>query len=275
MMKKFIIGLMTAIIAIMTLSSCACTVIDNSEVGVEFKKFGMTDQGKLDAVPATGYTFYNPITTSVFRYPIYAQTADYDAFNVKTRDGAEFTMDPELVYWVERDKAVDIFTKFRKKLPDIEDTYILTCVKDAYRIVGNAYNSDELMANRSQFEDAVEEMLTKSLTEEGFHVDKFTMDILPPKSLQAAIDAKNEAIQAALKAENEVKAAEANAKIAVAKARGEGEAMKIKADAEAYYNRTISASLSALIVQEDWIEKWDGKLPQVSGGNTPLIQIPK
>ena len=265
---------MAAVIAIASLSSCACTVIDNSEVGVEFKKFGMTDQGKLDAVPATGYTFYNPITTSVFRYPIYAQTADYNAFNVKTKDGAEFIMDPELIYWVERDKAVDIFTKFRKTLPDIENTYILTCVKDAYRIVGNTYNSDELMANRSQFEDAVEKLLTKSLTEEGFHVDKFTMDIIPPKSLQAAIDAKNEAIQAALKAENEVKAAEANAKIAVAKARGEGDALRIKADAEAYYNRTIAASLSTLIIQEDWIEKWDGKLPGVQGGNTPLIQLP-
>ena len=89
------------------------------------------------------------------------------------------------------------------------------------------------------------------------------------------IDAKNAAVQAALKAENEVKQAEANAKIAVAKAQGEAKAMKIKADAEAYYNRTISASLSPMVIQEDWIEKWDGKLPEVSGGNTPLIQIPK
>jgi len=259
----------------MLVTSCACTVIDNSEVGVEFKKFGMTDQGKLDAVPATGYTFYNPITTSVFTYPVYAQIADYEPFVVKTRDGAEFTMDPELVYWVERDKAVDIFTKFRKRLPEIQSSYIFTCVKDAYRITGNKYNSDELMASRSQFEDEVEKMLTSSLTAEGFHVDKFTMDIIPPQSLQAAIDAKNQAIQAALKAENEVKAAEANAKIAIAKARGEGDAMKIKADAEAYYNRTIAASLSTLIVQEDWIEKWDGKLPTYSGGGIPLISLPK
>jgi hypothetical protein len=37
--------------------------------------------------------------------------------------------------------------------------------------------------------------------------------------------------------------------------------MKIKADAEAYYNRTISASLSERIVQEDFLEKWDGKMP--------------
>ena len=52
---------------------------------------------------------------------------------------------------------------------------------------------------------------------------------------------------------------------------------KIKADAEAYYNRTISASLSPLIIQEDWIEKWDGKLPSVQGGENmmPVINMKK
>ena len=85
------------------------------------------------------------------------------------------------------------------------------------------------------------------------------------------IDAKNTAIQSALKAENEVKEAEANAKIAVAKAEGNAKAMKIKADAEAYYNRTIAASLSPMIVQEDMIEKWDGKMPQIMTGNGGMM----
>ena len=90
------------------------------------------------------------------------------------------------------------------------------------------------------------------------------------------IDAKNTAIQSALKAENEVKEAEANAKIAVAKAEGNARAMKIKADAEAYYNRTIAASLSPMIVQEDMIEKWDGKMPQImTGGGGMMMDVSK
>ena len=82
-------------------------------------------------------------------------------------------------------------------------------------------------------------------------------------------------IQQSLKAENEVKKAEAEAKIAIAKAEGEAKAMRIKADAEAYYNKTISASLSNLIIQEDFIERWDGHLPQVQGGNDlmPIINF--
>ena len=47
--------------------------------------------------------------------------------------------------------------------------------------------------------------------------------------------------------------------------------MKIKADAEAYYNRTIAASLSPMIVPEDMIEKWDGKMPQIMTGNGGMM----
>ena len=118
-------------------------------------------------------------------------------------------------------------------------------------------------------------MLDSTLTKEGFIVAEFTSQIIPPESLRQMIDAKNAAVQSALKAENEVKEAEANAKIAIAVAEGDARAMKIKADAEAYYNRTISASLTRHIVMEDWIEKWDGKLPNVQGGNDmmPIVNL--
>jgi regulator of protease activity HflC (stomatin/prohibitin superfamily) len=128
------------------------------------------------------------------------------------------------------------------------------------------------MGNRAKFEQEVRQMLEKSLGAEGFIVSEFTSQITPPQSLSAAIEAKNQAIQEALKAENLVKQAEANAQIAIAKAKGEAEATKVKADAEAYYNRTIAASLSPMIVQEDWIEKWNGELPQiVTSGNNGLM----
>ena len=95
----------------------------------------------------------------------------------------------------------------------------------------------------------------------------------PPKSLTEMIDAKNRAVQAALKAENEVKEAEANAKIAVAKAKGNADAMKIKADAEAYYNRTIAASLTQMVVMEDFIERWNGELPKIMGSNGNILDV--
>ena len=176
---------------------------------------------------------------------------------------------------LDRSKAAYVFNKYRQSLREIEMGYIRTCIYDAYRISANNYTSDELMANRAKFEQEVRSMLERSLNEEGFKVQEFTSQITPPQSLSAAIEAKNQAIQEALKAENLVKQAEANAQIAIAKAKGEAEATRVKADAEAYYNRTISASLSPFIIQEDWIEKWNGQLPQVtSGQGGMMINLP-
>ncbi|MBP5259076.1 MAG: prohibitin family protein, partial [Paludibacteraceae bacterium] len=228
-----------------------------------------------DATSCSGFVFYNPITTDVYTYPVYIQRVDYQPFTVTTRDAAVFTMDPVLAYQLDRSMAIEVFAKYRVSLEQIESGYMRTAIYDAYRITANRYTSDELMASRAKFESEVRAMLDEGLGSEGFIVTEFTSQINPPQSLQAAIDAKNQAIQESLKAENEVKKADANAKIAIAKAKGEAEAMKIKADAEAYYNRTISASLSEKIIQEDWIEKWDGKLPTYQGSGTPLINLPK
>jgi regulator of protease activity HflC (stomatin/prohibitin superfamily) len=243
-------------------------------VGIKFNKLSLTNQGRLDASTVTGYIVYNPITTDIFTYPTYVQRVDYAEFKVNTKDAAIFTMDPILAYYLNRDKAIDVFFKYRKSLQSIQEGYMRTVIYDAYRICANKYTSDELMANRVNFENDVKLMLDSTLNAEGFIVTEFTSQITPPESLRAAIDAKNKAIQESLKAKNEVEKAKAEAEIAVAKAEGAAKAMRVKADAEAYYNRTISASLSRMIVMEDWIEKWDGKLPTYQGQGTPLINIP-
>lgn len=273
-MKKTLI-ILAVVIVLAPIFLVRCTMVDNSEVGIKFKKFSVTEQGELVATPVTGITFYNPISTKVFTYPVFIQRVDYEPFTVTTKDAAIFTMDPVLAYQLNRDKATYVFNKYRKPLKDIQDGYMRTCIYDAYRITANSYSSDELMANRGRFESEVRSMLDKSLGDEGFIVSEFTSQITPPASLSDAIEAKNQAIQNALKASNQVAEAEANAQIAIAKAKGEAEAMKIKADAEAYYNRTISASLSEMIVREDFIEKWNGELPTVQGGNGMIFDISK
>ncbi len=265
-----------AIVAcLLILFMACCTVVDAGEVGVKFHKWSVKDN-EYGGVEGTckGWVFYNPITTNVFTYPTFTQRKQYETFSVNAKDASLFEMDPTIAYRINPEKACDIFTKYRVGVKELEDGYIRTCIYEAYRTCANQYTSDSLMSSRANFESDVRTRLEKSLMAEGFMVEEFTSKITPPKSLLAMIDAKNTAIQSALKAENEVKEAEANAKIAVAKAEGNARAMKIKADAEAYYNRTIAASLSTMIIQEDWIEKWDGKLPTYSGGNMPLITLP-
>ena len=251
-------------------------MVDSGEVGIKFHKWSVSEQdyGGVEGT-CKGWVFYNPVTTDVFTYPTFTQRKQYETFSVNAKDASLFEMDPTIAYRINPDKACDIFTKYRVGVKELEEGYIRTCIYEAYRTCGNQYTSDSLMSNRANFESDVRRRLEKSLEAEGFVVEEFTSKITPPKSLVSMIDAKNTAIQSALKAENEVKEAEANAKIAVAKAEGNAKAMKIKADAEAYYNKTIAASLSPMIVQEDMIEKWDGKMPQIVSGSGMIMDVSK
>lgn len=270
-MKKFIFMLFSAMVML-----SSCTTVDSGEIGIRFHKFSGSEDS-YGGVEGTcrGWVWYNPFTEDIFTYPTMVQRKNYEKFTVNAKDASVFTMDPQLAYHINPDKAAAIFVKYRKPIEELENGYIRTCIYEAYRTCGNAYTSDSLMSNRAKFEADVRARLEKSLAAEGFIVDEFTSAITPPASLTEMIDAKNRAIQAALKAENEVKEAEANAKIAVAKAEGEAKAMKVKADAEAYYNRTISQSLTQYIVMEDWIEKWNGQLPTVQGGQGMMFDMSK
>ena len=270
-MKKILFVLFSAMFML-----SSCTTVDSGEIGIEFHKW-TGDKDTYGGVEGTvrGIVWYNPFTTSVFTYPTMVQRKTYESFTVNAKDASIFTMDPMIAYHINPDKATSIFVKYRKPIEELENGYIRTCIYEAYRTCANNYTSDSLMSNRAKFEADVRSRLEKSLAQEGFIVDEFTSAITPPKSLTEMIDAKNRAVQAALKAENEVKEAEANAKIAVAKAKGNADAMKIKADAEAYYNRTIAASLTQMVVMEDWIEKWNGELPTVQGGQGMMFDMSK
>lgn len=263
-------------IAFMALAFTSCTTVDSAEVGIKYKKWS-SDENLKGGVVGTckGFVWYNPFTESVFKYETFVQPKDYEVLSVNTKDASTFTMDPTIAYRLDADRATDVFVKFRKPLKDIENGYMRTCIYDAYRLCANRYTADELMANRAKFEDEVYAQLDSILSREGFFIEQFTSNITPPKSLQNAINAKNEAVQNALKADNQVKEAEAKARIQIAQAEGEAQALRIKADGEAYYNKTVAQSLNEILVRQYALEKWDGKLPQyTTGANTlPLIGL--
>ena len=258
-------------------AASSCTTVDSASVGIRFRKWSSNEnlRGGVEGT-CRGWVWFNPITESIFQYPTFIQRVTYDPFTVNPKDAAIFSMTPTLAYQIDEAKAADIFIKYRKPVRELEMGYIKTCIFEAYRTCANNYTSDELMANRAKFEAEVRARLDESMNQEGFIVREFTTKIDPPASLTAAINAKNEAVQNALKAENKVKEAEAEAKIEIAKAEGVAKALKIKGDGEAYYNEVVSSSLNKLLVEQYAIEKWDGKLPTYSGGDAvPFISLSK
>lgn len=269
------INLFLAIIALMfVVGTSSCTRIDAACEGIKVNLYG-SDKGVDDVVLVTGMVWFNPFTEEVYEYPTYVQIVDYEPFEINAKDGSKFVVDPTININPIAGKAATIFKKYRKPLDEVIHDVLRTHIVNAYRIKLNSYTTDELVSKREEFERATEDYLREVLAQENFELGEMTSGLKYPASLEQSITAKNQAVQEALRIENEVAAIEAQAKKTIAEAEGNAKAQRIKADAEAYYNRTVSASLSNALVQMKALEKWDGKTPIVSGGASTFIDPSK
>jgi regulator of protease activity HflC (stomatin/prohibitin superfamily) len=260
-----------------------CERIDAGHVGVKVNLYG-DGKGVDDVTEVTGWVFYNPISTKIVEFPTFMQHKEYkldkenevdESFVVNSKDGSEFHVSPLLNYSVRRERVPYIFAKYRVELSMIESGFLKTAVYDAFRVVANSYTADALISNRQEFEKKVREVLVSQLEPEGFTLSQFTSNLIYPQTFKKAIEAKNNAVQTALTAENQVKTAEAEAKIKIARAEGSAKAMLTQARAEAEANQLKQRTLTPMLIQQQWIEKWNGKLPTTMLGDksTPMIGI--
>jgi len=268
------------VIALLFLSVIGVEPIDAGHVGVKVNLIG-TGKGVDNATEVTGWVFYNRFTTKVVEFPTFVQHKEYkkdeevdESFVINSKDGSEFHVAPLLNYSVQREKVPYIFTKYRVELDAIEAGFLKTAIYDAFRVVANSYTADELISNREQFEIKVRKNLESHLLPEGFILAQFTSNLVYPETFKKAIEAKNNAVQTALTAENQVKTAEAQARIKVATAEGNAQAMLTSAKAEAESNRLRQTTLTPLLLQQMAIEKWDGTLPQYQMGGGSNFYLP-
>lgn len=273
-MKRIKIVLLLGAIMWIAMAMSSCTRIDAACEGIKVNLYG-SDKGVDDVVLVTGMVWFNPLTEEVYEYPTYVQMVDYEPFEINAKDGSKFVVDPTININPITGKAATIFKKYRKPLDEVIHDVLRTHIVNAYRIKLNSYTTDELVSKREEFERVTEDYLREVLAKENFELGEMTSGLKYPATLEASITAKNQAVQEALRIENEVAAIEAEAKKRIAEANGEATALKIKADSEAYYNRTVSASLSNTLVQMKALEKWDGKTPIVSGGASAFIDASK
>lgn len=273
-------GVIFGIVLLLFTFVISCENIDAGNIGIKVNKFG-TGRGVSGVTECTGTVFYSPITTSIKEFPINIRHKEYigdDSFVVNSKDGSEFHVSPIVNYRINPDKATQIFAKYRKDLDGIESGFLKTAVTEAFRIVTNSYTADQLISSREAFDTKVKAVLRKQLQPEGFELDQFTTNLEYPKSFKDAINAKNNAVQKALMAENRVKQAEAEAKIKVATAAGDAEATLTRARAEAEANKLKQATLTPMLIQQQWIDAWKyggSKVPTyiANGGERFMMNI--
>jgi regulator of protease activity HflC (stomatin/prohibitin superfamily) len=143
------------------------------------------------------------------------------------------------------------------------------------------HNVAEILHQRQLIKMDVQKGLTEWLARYGLELKEVSLaDIRFDKKYE-------EAVENAQIAERNSVAADWNAKARIVTLRGEGEAemekakgeaaaKRLRGDAEEYYNNKIAASLRPVVIQQQYLGKWDGKLPQFMTGNSqgPLIMLP-
>lgn len=259
MRSKIIYGSSAALFILFTLIAfISCNErIDAGYEGILVKLYG-TDKGVQDVSLVTGRVWYNPFTENVYEFPTYVQTINYSAFTVNAKDGSVFSVDPTLSFKVKDGFSPMIFKKYRKDIREITETTLFNYIKDAFRIEFNKYTTDSIISNREKFEFAIQKNMGDLLNKEGFLLEQMTSGIQYPESISKAINAKNAAVQQAMMVENELKIAQAQARKLI-----------VLAESEARANELRKQSLNALLIQQQFIEKWDGKTPIY--GNAPAF----
>jgi regulator of protease activity HflC (stomatin/prohibitin superfamily) len=154
--------------------------------------------------------------------------------------------------------ASQVFVKYRKDLDEILNVSLVPFIHDAFKTEINSRTDNELISDQVGFQDAIEARLAQELGSENFLVQKVTTGIVYPKALTDAIMAKNKAIQDQARVENEILVAQK-----------EAEKMLITARAEKEANELKTKGLTPAILEQMWIEKWNGSLPQY--GTVPTL----
>ena len=133
---------------------------------------------------------------------------------------------------------------------------------------------------RSIIEPKIKEYLEKSLIEkygeDVIYVQKVIVSQMDfEDSYNQAIAAKSLALQTQekQKIENEtaIAKAEANKQVSITNAQAEAQAKIIRAEADAQANELLTQSLDDKILKSKLYEKWDGKLPAITGNANSII----
>jgi regulator of protease activity HflC (stomatin/prohibitin superfamily) len=281
LISKGLTGLAAVIVLASLISSF--TVIAPGNTGVIFNIW----TGSLRSVPQ-GMAWRMPWITQVQSYPTALRTytmvrrtgegsaAGDDSIDLPTLEGQHITQDISVTYNTSEDRAAQVFKSFRgSDISEIEATFIRrTIITVAQNSAGQMSLTEVISSKRDELQTAIQKNLSTELNKMGFALDKVNLGASHlPQTLEAQMQQKMAAQQQAQQAEYELQKQEMLAKAAVAKAEGEAQSVLVRAKAESEANRMLQATLSAILIQNKTIEKWNGILPQVTGGSMPLLDL--
>jgi len=214
-----------------------------------------------------GLHFRIPVMQEIALMDVKIQKAETDAA-AASADLQDVSSRIALNYHVVPDKANVVYQKIGMQF---KERIIDPAIQEVVKAVTAKYSAEELITKRPAVSEAMRMALADRLRANNIAVDAFSIVIFSfSKVFTEAIEAKQTAEQLALKAKRDLERIKIEADQKITAARAEAESLRLQRaniSPDLIELRRIEANMKA-------IEKWNGILPQVTGGGAiPMIGL--
>jgi regulator of protease activity HflC (stomatin/prohibitin superfamily) len=214
--------------------------------------------GAVDGVLGPGIHMIVPGVNSIELMETRTQKEESQA-SAASRDLQVVTTTLALNFRIDPTKVGQIYSRVG---PNYKQRVIDPSVQESLKVVTSRYTAEELIRKRAEVKAEVESEIMKRLDEYAIIVDPQGLSIVNfdfSPEFNKAIESKQVAQQEAEKQKYVLQQAELQKQTEIARAQGTAEAAKLNAEA-------LKVNGGSLVIAREWIEKWDGRLPNVSAG---------
>ena len=265
-MKKLIIAAIIVAIAVVILLA-SITIVPAGHTGV------VVTLGKVsNNILSEGFHFKAPLVQNVVKMSNQIQKCEIEGAESVSKDLQAISTTIVVNYKIGDSSSAKIYREIGR---DYETIMLMPAIHESLKAVCAKYTAEQLVTSRSKVAIEIQDTLAEKMEEYGIIIEKFNIvNFSFSEEFSKAIEAKEVAQQNLLKAKTEqeqlIVEANAQAEKKVIAAEAEAKAILKKAEAQAEANETISKSLNKNVIENNKIEKWDGKLPYATGGSAIL-----
>ncbi|MBQ7473739.1 MAG: prohibitin family protein [Oscillospiraceae bacterium] len=266
--KRGVIGAIGLIVAAALIVLSCVTTVPTGHTGV-VTTFGHVENYTLDA----GVHMVKPWQQVVkMDNRVQKQTVKLACFS---SDIQEVNMAYTINYQIRKADAMTLYSTVGVAY---YDTVVAPNIAESVKVATARYTAEELVGMRDELANAIEVILSEKLEQYNIEVVSTSIEDMDfTDAFTDAVEAKQVAQQNKLKAQTEAeqRVIEANAAAEVKKVQADAEAYEVlaRADAEAEANRKISESLTRDLIDYNYAQHWDGKLPMMMSGSDGAVIV--
>jgi regulator of protease activity HflC (stomatin/prohibitin superfamily) len=220
-----------------------------------------------------GLNFKVPIAEGVIKVDVRVQPHPFKEIDAASKEYQMVKLTGMMNFHIDPSFVNDLYQKVGL---DFANKVIDPAFNDFVKEVVPIYLITEILPKREDIRKRAMAKLGDNLARYHIIVDDiYFANIRFSPEYEKAVEAKQVAQQQVETQRQVLAQREIEAQQKVATAKGEAESILVVAQGQAKANDALSRSISPILVQYKGIERWNGILPQVSGGAMPFIDLGK